>query len=1656
MFSKLVKAGLSLSLLFSGLSFDVFANTVTPGNPNLALNKNVVTSNHENETFVGSNAVDGDKSTRWSTGQNKAAGEYIEINLDGVKDVKQINIFFERSDADQNILSYKVELYEDNAYQKVYEKNSKAKQEEVIILDRVHHASKVKVTILDANGGTINWKNVGISEIEVYAKDVVEAENDVNHVLNSTITVSAVEDNAASLNGDKVKDGDTSTRWASDYRTNGSANNTLKDGIYVQADFGALKVVKEVQVLFNTRNVAPIPTNITSFDVEFYDEGNQKIHTEHYTVKNNETDVRIVLSQPVTAKAIKVTNFVGVTCTWNNVSISELRAFSNAQTVNKTLDQVVNDVRNGNNVIEGTSFTLPDVPAGFTIESNGADFEQIVGSVANEDGTLPVVQPLTDKTVQISFNITETKTKKTKNTGDIAFTVKGKNTEDRAKNAKPVVIPEIQEWYASTTDKLAIETLTEVTYDDASLKAIVDEFVADYKDFTGKTLTATQGEAKVNAYNFSKAAPDALLGEEGYVMDITVDRVNVKSESITGNMYGMQTILQMYKQNSTEFNVGSMRDYPRFEVRGFVFDIARKPVSMDTLNEVSRTMRYYKMNDFHTHLSDNYIWLEEYGHGANEKKAFDAYEAFRLESDVKNAKGESATAKDLSFSKEEFRSFITSQRALGLNIVPEIDMPAHATAFTKVWPELAVQNTVFPAEFWAPNRPAIDHFDVTKPEAVNKIKEIFDDYTHAKNGQPATFDSQTTVHIGADEFVAGKTAYRNFINTLIPYVKQTNPVRVWGSLTKMDDGRTAITKEASENVQMNLWSKTWANGKKIYEMGFDLIHTFDNPSYMVPNGSRSRAAQYGDLLDVNHVFNDMDVNNLSGDWIPSGDDQMAGAAFALWNDNIDKRASGLTESDLYWRFFDALPFYAEKTWAATGREKGSADQVATIAAQKGTGPNTNPYYQEAKKGDAYEEYDFTNGSLEDASLNNRDLTDLTNAKIENNKLVLGDEASYVTTPIEKLGNGNVLSFDIRLTAEAKAGDILFESDAAYGTHDIRIMADGKLGFTRELYEYTFDYTLPVNETVNVEIYTDQQKTTLVVNGEDMGTATGKFNHNGVTKKSGITNATFALPLQRIGSKTNALACTIDNVVVRDGKVKDLSLDGTKFTVTANNEQLPGSADEGPIRLAFDNNPGTKWHSAWGNGYKDLPATVTIDMKEVYTINKLTYLPRQDGSMNGTITKYSLNYKVNNEDEWKPLVTEGTWAGNKSEKTAKFEAVNARYLQFIALDSTNDANTKFASAAEIKVYEKAVNVRPLKERVEELKLVDTTNKTPESVEAFNTLIGEAEALLKTECTQAQVDEMMERLATAENLLVNKEEAKVKPVQMSATLTDKISMNVYLDIPEAFLAEQDAYVLFTVNDKQTNKVMFNDLKSTMNGLYKASMPLYARQMADEVTMLIHTSKGDQTYTYSIVNYAKKVLEITKNKSEREVVEAMLNYGATAQTYFKYNTANLANASITDRAYQNVTAAQLTNYVGKHTGDVDGIKYGATNLRLLSETAIRHHFLVEDSAKANLEFYVVKGNKEIKVEPTYYDGNKAYVEVTNIYAENLDKAYTVKVVNTATKQTMTVEYSVFSYAQAMLTKENASKEIQDVAKALVVYNQKAKAYKRFDVGPEGTEAA
>ena len=1270
--------------------------------------------------FSADKAADGkddssDHDSRWSSGDDRPAKDkntWLQATFAKPTSLSYFKIVFETRDAGapptpSNVKAFDIEYKTENGdwklartYTRTGDPLTTGGYDAVVKvkLDAPIEAKAVRLTNFDVLNGSTAWNGVSVAEFEAYSNeqaDAVDTEN-VNHVQGETAKANAFE--ADNLGADKAIDGKRGTRWSS-----GTAKPEKNTSTYLEVDLKATSKIGFLDIEFEERTVDVKPSNVKAFDIQYQAPGSSdwvsaKTVSNAQNGSGYEPRVRVTLEAPIVANKIRLTNFdiatVPSQSQWNGVSVVELEAYTNVQTVNETLEGVVSKLnRMGDQTVAAdvTQIEAPEVPAGFTIELNGADFEQVIG----KGGV--VHHPLTDKVVQVSWKVSKDGTDEKAITNDIAYEVKGTTAPAQGKNAKPTVVPEIQEWFSSSTDRLGLDVLTAVTYSDASLKSVVDEFVADYKDFTGKTLTASQGAAKAGAFNFTLGDPagDKLLGEEGYAMQIQADRIDVAAPAITGNMYAMQTILQMTKTETDGFPVGQMRDYPRFPVRGFMWDIARKPISLEMVGNAARTMRYYKMNDLQLHLSDNLIFLENYGN--NEADQWGAYSAFRLESGLSN-NGVSPTAKDYSITKAAMRDFIKTQRSLGMNVVPEIDMPAHAVAFTRVWPELAVKNTKVTTSPAGKNRSAIDHLDVRKPEARKLIRDIFDDYT---TGASPVFDTDTVVHVGADEFIIpnGRPSYCEFYNDLVPHLLDSGHTpRIWGSFDSSWLAGGGTEPASGEGVQMDIWSLGWANPKRMFDKGFSLINILDNPNYMVPNGGGNRGA-YGDYLDTKNVYNSLDPNKFGNTVLPSSDPRILGAGFAIWNDNIDTNACGLSEADEYARFFDALPVYAENNWASTGQEKGQGnaghENLYNIVKKTGDAPRVNPHSKASKTGDSYAEYSFDNG-LADASKNGRDLKAGKNATVENGKLNLAGGVSYVESPLDKIGTGTSLSFDIELTRPACPGDILFEADAPYGTLDIRVMDNGKLGFTRELYNYYFDYKLPVGKKVHVEIVTATQKTTLKVDGETIGEATGSF-YNEFAKrvtKDGIGNSTFTLPLQRIGSKTRGIAAEIDNIKVAPAST-DKPVDQynkAKWQARTNSWTQTGESAGGHLSHALDGNPATIWHSNWQpvtaeNVNGDLKVSKMIyaefDFDKGYDITQFSFTPRGDvGS--GFITKATLKVKNTANGEYKTVATDQVFRADSKKKTFTFDEQTVYGVRLEITDANEHGGHKYVAVSEFDI------------------------------------------------------------------------------------------------------------------------------------------------------------------------------------------------------------------------------------------------------------------------------------------------------------------------------------------------------------------------------------
>ena len=1198
---KLVTSAITLSMAFSTLAPSmVFAtDDVKPRDivtkVNHALNGTATANNSETSYWGPDKAIDGivnrdaakPDQSRWSTNMGTTP-MVLTIDLKEEKAFSEFKIEWER----KNIKGFNISISNDNnEYTPVYTKPDDSNITSLtttVTLENSVSARYVKLTVDNYDDTeAAGWASVSLYEFEVLGEESYE-----NLAVGATAVASGSE--TTSFGPANVVDENMKTRWAS------TANHD--DDKWISLDFGTAKDIASVTLKWERRNA-------TKYKIQSSKNGTSWEDVKTLTKAPREFDDIINFDNTINTRYLRVVvsdfeNLAedrdGKSVNWPTVSLYEFEAYAVKQQVDSeqivTIDDVINNLVIPAVAKGDTKMALPQVPEGFEIEFIGADYEQIL------DRDLTIHQPIVDTIVSVNYKVK--KGDQEKITGAYNVTIPGKNSPDVSINAKPKVVPELAEW-VGTEGSFTISDDSRIVINPAykdDLAYLAKTFKADYQAQTGKEIEVVYANTPgAHDFYFTLGSSDTGLKEEGYLMTVG-DSVKVEAVDKTGAFWATQSILQILKQNSNTIPNGQTRDYPKYEVRGFMLDVGRMPYSLDILKDIAKNMAYYKMNDFQVHLNDNYIWVEDYG-----DNAFDAYSGFRLESDIK-AGGNGGlnqadlTSKDVFYTKDQFRTFIQECRDMGVAVVPEFDTPAHSLALTKVRPDLAMKDKSV-ARHW-------DHLDLDSmyDESLAFTQSIFNEYM---NGDDPVFDQNTTVNVGTDEY-DGKYAenFRQYTDDMLKFIQDTGrDVRLWGSLS-MRKGSTPVR---SENVQMNIWNTSWANPNEMYKQGFDLINMVDGTLYMVPG-----AGYYNDYLNSQNIYNNWQPNNMGGTIIPAGDEQMLGSAYAIWNDMVDKKANGISEYDIYDRFEKALPAMSSKLWG-DGQDL-KYNELNEVVNSLGTAPNSNPRDVVTSKSDTVLNYDFNKSEIVDKSGNEYNVVNKKNVATVAGKFSKGLELSggesYIETPLADMGPNNSVSFWVKMDKDATGEQVLFESDK--GSIKMSQKDTGKVGFSRIGYDYSFNYELPKDEWVKLEIKGYANKAELYVNGELVDTL--------AKNATGGKYATLTLPLERIGSKTTSFKGIIDNLEISTtGSQSDdtdyTKVDSSNFTVSTDNEN-PQAGNEGPITYAFDNNEVTFWHSNY-SPYQALPATVEIDMKEVHTINQFDYLPRQDGNTNGQITKYEL-------------------------------------------------------------------------------------------------------------------------------------------------------------------------------------------------------------------------------------------------------------------------------------------------------------------------------------------------------------------------------------------------------------------------------------------------
>jgi alpha-L-fucosidase len=134
-------------------------------------------------------------------------------------------------------------------------------------------------------------------------------------------------------------------------------------------------------------------------------------------------------------------------------------------------------------------------------------------------------------------------------------------------------------------------------------------------------------------------------------------------------------------------------------------------------------------------------------------------------------------------------------------------------------------------------------------------------------------------------------------------------------------------------------------------------------------------------------------------------------------------------------------------------------------------------------------------------------------------------------------------------------------------------------------------------------------------------------------------------------------------------------------VGVDSEETAG-ADNSAAR-AIDGDSSTFWHTRW-NADQHQPHMITVDMGKTHRLGGFTYLPRQDGLLNGVVEKYRFETSADGVT-WTTNIADGSFANiqnNPSLQEVNFAPVNARYFRFTSLHAIWGSG--WTSAAEISV------------------------------------------------------------------------------------------------------------------------------------------------------------------------------------------------------------------------------------------------------------------------------------------------------------------------------------------------------------------------------------
>ena len=211
-------------------------------------------------------------------------------------------------------------------------------------------------------------------------------------------------------------------------------------------------------------------------------------------------------------------------------------------------------------------------------------------------------------------------------------------------------------------------------FQDARLEGALQRTLQQLRRRTGLPLNQARSEGSAGQLTLEVAGPGEAIQsvdeDESYRLTVTPEQIHLKAATVVGALRGLQTLLQLVQPSDNGFSLPAVtiEDAPRFRWRGLMLDCGRHFEPVPVLKRTLDGMAAVKLNVFHWHLTED--------------------QGFRMESKLYPRLTE-AGSDGLFYTQEQAAEVVEYARDRGIRVVPEFEMPGHATAWLVAYPELA-------------------------------------------------------------------------------------------------------------------------------------------------------------------------------------------------------------------------------------------------------------------------------------------------------------------------------------------------------------------------------------------------------------------------------------------------------------------------------------------------------------------------------------------------------------------------------------------------------------------------------------------------------------------------------------------------------------------------------------------------------------------------------------------------------------------------------------------------------------------------------------------------------------------------------------------------------------------------------------------------------